>query len=288
MRSWTNTWRHIRRSPYQAFAAIFIMTLTFVVGGVFVLLSVSSYFLLQYVEQKPQVIVFFNDVKKEEDIKSLMSRLENDEKVAEVKYISKAEALNIYKEQFKNDPLLLEMVSEDILPASLEVSAVKLDYLTELATTLEKETDVQEIAYHKNVIEKLLSWIQTIRNFGLGLMLFLGIESVLIIMMIISMKIALKRKEVEIMQLIGASSSYVQLPFILEGILYGVVGAFIGWGLNVLLLWYVKPMLAAQFSDIPNFQIPLIFYISFLGGMLGVGMLLGLISSLLALRRYLR
>src|SRR3989344_1701091 len=118
-----NTWKHIRRSPYQAFAAISVMTLTFLVGGLFVLLSIGSSVVLNYFEQKPQITVFFTDEKKETDIVALEDKLKQNKKVAAVKYISKDEALEIYKQQFQKDPLLLEMVSADILPASLEVSA---------------------------------------------------------------------------------------------------------------------------------------------------------------------
>ncbi|HCS79177.1 TPA: hypothetical protein DIV55_05570 [Patescibacteria group bacterium] len=283
-----NTWKHIRRSPYQAFAAISVMTLTFLVGGLFVLLSIGSSVVLNYFEQKPQITVFFTDEKSEEDITALEDTLKNNEKVAAVKYISKDEALEIYKQQFQKDPLLLEMVSADILPASLEVSAEKIEYLRELADSLKSESGIEEVVYQQEVVDLLLAWTNTIRTLGILLVVFLGFVTLFTIITVISMKIALKRKEIEILQLVGASPWYIRGPFILEGALYGMIGALIGWAGNVGLLIYSSQFLQTLFVGIPLFPVPNLFYAAFLGALLSVGMLLGVFASSLALLRYLR
>jgi len=283
-----NTWKHIRRSPYQAFAAISVMTLTFLVGGLFVLLSIGSSVVLNYFEQKPQITVFFTDEKSEAEITTLENTLKNNEKVAAVKYISKDEALEIYKQQFQKDPLLLEMVSADILPASLEVSAEKIEYLRELADSLKAESGIEEVVYQQEVVDLLLAWTNTIRTFGIALVVFLGFVTLFTIITVISMKIALKRKEIEILQLVGASPWYIRGPFILEGALYGMIGALIGWAVNVALLIYSSQFLQTLFVGIPLFPVPNLFYVAFLGTLLSVGMLLGIFASSLALLRYLR
>ena len=283
----SNTWRHIRRSPYQAFAAISVMTLTFLVGGLFLLLSLGSQVILTYFEQKPQIIVFFKDTKKETDIQKLVEEFKNKEEVAAVKYVSKDQALEIYKEQFKNDPLLLEMVSADILPASIEVSAVKIENLPTLAQLLKNEPDVQEIVFPEDVVNLLVSWTSTIRTLGLVLVVFLGLVSLLTVMTVISMKIALKREEIEILKLVGASATYIKMPFILEGILYGLWGAGIGVLINLGTLYSVTPMLTSLFTGIPLFPIVPIFYLGFGAGMLIAGAGLGFVASSIALSRYL-
>jgi len=113
------SWTHIRRSPYQALAAILTMFLTFLVSGAFGLTVATSLLVLQYFESKPQATVFFKDSAEKEQIDALKTTLEATGKIAGIKYVSKEDALLIYKEQNKNDPLLLEMVNADILPASL-------------------------------------------------------------------------------------------------------------------------------------------------------------------------
>jgi len=210
------------------------------------------------------------------------------DKVSTVKFVSKDEALAIYKEQFKKDPMLLEMVSADILPASIEVSAKKIEYLPELATTLKNEPDIIETVFPEDVVNLLMSWIGTIRKIGLGVVVFLAIVSLFTVFTVVSMKIALKKEEVEIIQLVGGSKGYVRGPFILEGIIYGIFGAIIGWGVNVIIILSSTPILSSVFTGIPLFPVSTIFYGALLGGMLILGTILGSLASFLALNRYLK
>ena len=283
-----NTWQHIRLSPYQAFAAISVMTLTFLVIGLFAILSFGSTIVLKYFEQKPQITVFFNDNKNSEEIGALETKLKSNPKVASVKYISKDEALEIYKAQFAKDPLLLEMVSSDILPASLEVSAKEIASLKEIAADLKVEADIEEIVYQQEVVDLLVAWTTTIRSVGAVLVIFLMVVSLFTIVTVISLKIALKRQEIEILQLVGASSGYIRAPFVLEGAFYGLIGATIGWITNMGLLLYATPFLSSLFVGIPLFPVPLWFYGVFLVGLLIAGIFLGILASSLAISRYLR
>lgn len=287
MDTFSNTWRHIRRSPYQAFAAISIMSLTFIVSGMFFLINFGSSIVLKSFEQKPKIIVFFKDTKNEIDIKALEEKLKLVDKVASVKYVSKDEALVFYKEEFKNDPLLLEMVSADILPASIEVSAIKIEYLPELAEMLKAEPEIQEIVYQEDVVNLLVSWTNTFRTMGLVLILFLGFVSLFTVVTVIGMKIALRKEEIEILQLVGGSHWYIRFPFLVEGIIYGILGALVGWMTNTIILKYAEPFLSAVFFGIPLFPIPSLFFIYFLLGMLSAGWFLGVLASLLAINRYL-
>lgn len=282
-----NTWKHIRRSPYQTFAAVSVMMLTFLVTGIFVILSFGSAIVLKHFEQKPQITVFFNDTKEIADIKALEEKLKMNDKVAAVKYVSKEEALEIYKEQFSKDPLLLEMVSSDILPASLEISAQKIEYLKDLAEILKSESEVEDVVYQQDVVDLLVVWTNMIKTIGLALVIFLSVVTVLTVTTVVSMKIALKRKEIQILQLVGASPWYIRGPFLIEGAFYGIVGAFIGGVITLGVLFYFTPFLDSLFVGIPLFPIPLWFYGAFLGIMLTLGTFLGVIASSLALIRYL-
>ncbi len=287
MSTFSNTWKHIRRSPYQALAAMLIMTLTFLVVGLVFLLSLGSSFVIRYFEQKPQLIVFFNDTKDETEIRDLERKLQQVDTVASVKYVSKEEALKIYQEQFKNDPLLLEMVSAEILPASLEISTKQIADLPQIAESLKNEPEVSEIVFPEDVIASLTSWVTTIRVVGLGLVVFLSVVTLFTIITVIGMKIALKSNEIEILRLVGADSSYIRSPFVWEGMFYGLTGGFIGMAINIGLLLYAQPYLSALLSGIPIFPIPLLFYILFSLGMLLGGGLFGMLASVIAINRYL-
>ena len=138
MKSLSTARRNIRRSPYQAFAAILIMTLTFLVVSFFTFLLVGSSKIVNFFESKPQVTAFFKNDAPQADINGLENQLSKSGKVASIKYLSKEDALNIYREQNKDDPLLLDLVTADVLPASIEVQATKAEKLDDLAGIVNK------------------------------------------------------------------------------------------------------------------------------------------------------
>ena len=204
------TWRHVRRSPYQALAAILITTLTFFVISIFTILILGSSEIINYFESKPQVTAFFKDEAKQENIEALKKQLESSEKVATIKFVSKQDALKIYREQNKNDPLLLELVTAEILPASLEISATKIDYLADLSESLKNSPIVSEVIFQRDVVSTLTDWTTAIRRIGVALVFVLALVSIFITMTIIGIKISQKKEEIEIMRLIGATYWYIR------------------------------------------------------------------------------
>jgi len=282
------TWRNIRRSPYQAFAAILIMMLTFLVASFFAFLLFGSSRVITYFESKPTLTSFFRNEAKQEDIESLEKKLKATGKVAAVKFVSKQEALKIYRQQNKNDPLLLDLVTEDILPASLEISAIKIEDLPSIHGILKSSPNVSEVIYQKEVVSTLTSWTNALRKIGIGLIVVLGVVSVFIIVTIIGIKISQKKNDIEIMRLIGASSWYVRWPFVIEGIFYGVVGTMLGFGIAAGSIWYLAPFLSDFLKGIPIFPVSPIFLFALLGAELAIAVVLGAFSSFLAVLRYLK
>jgi len=282
------TWKHIRRSPYQALAALVIMILTFLVISTFALITFGSEKIILYFETRPQITAFLKDEAGEEQVEDLKNRLETNDKIAKLKYIPKEEALVIYREMFKDEPLLLEMVTADILPASLEVAVADSEYLPELFKILEKDEAVEDVSFEEDVVVALGNWTRRIRQAGLGLVSFFVAALLLVVLIIISVKIAAKKIEIEILKLLGASKGYIHNPFLLEGIFYGVVGALIGWGLAYLILLYATPFLTEFLGEIPLLPIPFLSMLTLLGIEVVLGIFIGSLASLLAVRRYLR
>jgi len=296
MKPLATSWTHIRRSPYQSLAAVLTMFLTFLVSGVFSLTVLASFLVLRYFESKPQATVFFKDTAEKTQVDALKTALEQTGKIASIRYVSKEDALLIYKEQNKNDPLLLEMVNADILPASLEVSATDPRHLKELEPTMKGGAGVEEVIYQKDVVDTLLAWTNAVRLVGGILVLLLSLDSILIVMTIIGMKVALKKEEVEILKLIGASKWYIQLPFILEGGIYGIAGSFMAWFVMTVLIVWFRHSLVSFLGIIPVISFVFAHPLStvFIGSLFGFfcilslfGFLLGSIGSLIALRKYI-
>src|SRR3989344_5056241 len=130
--------RNIRRSPYQAMAAVLIMMLTFLTISFFTFLLSGSSRVINFFESKPQVTAFFKNEAKQSDINALEKQVKNTGKVASLKFVSKQEALKIYRQQNKDDPLLLDLVTADILPASLEISAYRINDLSGISEMLKE------------------------------------------------------------------------------------------------------------------------------------------------------
>lgn len=287
MNLFTHTWQHIRRSPYQALAAVMIMTLTLFVTSLFLLVAFTSQRILDYFEAKPQITVFFKEETTSKQIDQLKEKLNATGRVASQKYVSKEEALEIYREQNKGDPLLLELVTANILPASLEVSATDARYLSELNNILKDDSIVEEVIYQKDIIDTLISWTGAIRKAGMILVVFLSVISLFIILMVIGIKIASRKTEIEIMKLVGASNWYIGRPFILEGAFYGFVGAILAWGLSFLLIFYATPFLSVFLKGLEILPLHPIFMLQVFGGVAVSGLLMGSLGSSLAVWRYL-
>lgn len=288
MKSMGTTWRNIRRSPYQAIAAIFVMMLTFLAFSLFALIIFGSTRVVDYFESKPQVTAFFRDEAKEADIETLGNSLKESGLISEVKFVSKEEALKIYKEQNKDDPLLLDLVTAEILPASLEIATYKIEDLALVSETLKKSTIVQEVVFQKDVVSTLSSWTGALRKIGLAVVVILSMVSVFIMVTIIGIKISQKKSDIETMRLIGAGSWYIRWPFILEGVFYGLVGALMGWLISVGALFYVTPYLSSFLKGIPVLPISPVFLLELLAAEAVVAIILGAFSSYLAVLRYLK
>jgi len=285
---WRTAWTHMRRTPYQALAAILIMFLTFFITTVFVLTAGGFQTILRYFETRPQVTAFLKDETTMIQVDTLKAKLAQTGKVKETKYISKEEALAIYREQNKNDPLLLEMVTANILPASLEVATNDLSHLNEIAQILRAEPTVEEVVFQEDVVKALQQWTLNIRRVGIGLISIFGVVSLLVILVIIGMKITLRREEIDILQLLGASRWYIRSPFLLEGMFYGVVGAFVAWGLSYLLLLYLTSYIIKFFQGIALLPVSPLFMLTVLGVEISSGIVIGSLGSLLAVKRYLK
>ncbi len=282
------TWIHLRRSPYQAIGASLIMFLTFFVISVFALLAMGSEVVLRYFETRPQVIAFFKDNIANSDIENLKSRLDSTGKIKELKYVSKDEALQLYRQQNQADPQLLEMVTADILPASLEVSTQSISDMDEIATILKNETAVSEVIYQEDIVKSMQSLTYNFRRAGAGLIGFFTLVSLMVVLIVVGIKAAVRREEIGIMKLIGASSWYIRLPFIFEGIFYGLVGALTGWGAAYIALLYATPFLVQFLAGISILPVPALLMLELLGGEILLGIIIGLIASLLAVKRYLK
>lgn len=289
----------LRRTPYQTFAALSILFFTLLMSGlIFISLSFIQG-LLGYVETRPRVIVYFQIKAEEPEIFAVRDTLQKSGKTKEITYVSKSQAYDIYKEFTKNDPLLLEMTSEDILPASLEIDALEPEYLPEIADMLKDQPGVDEVQFQKDIVDNLLSLTSNIRRISLIFFGYLFFVSIIVLTITTSFKIALKKDEIALLKLLGASNDYVRRPFIKESLMLGFIATAAANVVLIVLLVFLNSLLNGYLSGIPTLTVSLFgvglqvwpFNIAFiLATMIVTGifsLIISLIASLSATNRYL-
>lgn len=281
--------RRIRRSPYQAISAVSIMTMTLFMACAFFLIAAGSQAVLRYFETRPQVNAFFKrDVVPDvTQIAAIKAKLDATGHAKAVKFVAKEEALTIYKDLNKNDPLLLEAVTADMLPASIEVSATDPKYLKDLAEILKKEDGIDDVRFAEDIVSALSVWINSVRIIGLALVganIFIAFT---IIILIVGTKVANRREEILLLQLTGATPGFISAPFVWEGVIYGVLGGFIAWGIAYLILLYSMGFLVGFLAGIPILPPPILFMLEVLLGNMLLGSVIGAFGGWLAVRRFL-
>jgi len=289
---------HIRRAPFQALAAFFVLTITFFVVTTLSILVYSSGQALRFFETRPQIIAFLKDEVTPENISGLQNNLQEDVRVRKTVYVSKEEALEIYKKATADNPLLSELVSPAIFPASIEVQLADLSYAQELIEDLKKQEVVDSVGFTANLggedtLSQAVNKLRTVTWYiRVGGGVFAAVQvttSLLVLMVIIGMRMTTRRGEIEILELIGATSSFIRRPVVLEATIYAVGGVFAGWFLSFVLILYATPSLISYFGDIPilpkdTLQLTYLFGI-ILAAEIVAGLLLAVIGSLLAVSR---
>lgn len=282
--------QRIRRSPYQTLAAISIMTMTLFLGSAFFLVAAGSQAILRFFETRPQVNAFFKQeiVPTEPQVELITSKLESTGLVEDVRYVSKEQALEIYRDLNQTDPLLLEAVTANMLPASIEVSAKNPQDLKTISEMLKLEEGIDDVRFAEDIVSSLATWTTSVRVVGVALVGTHVLITFIIIMLIIGLKVANRRDEISVLQLVGATRGYVRAPFIIEGILYGMIGGFLAWGISYLILLYSMPFLVTFLAGIPILPPPVLFMLEVLAGELVLGSVIGGFGGLVAVRRFLK
>lgn len=286
MKKFSTTLKHIRRSPYQSIAAIFMSSLTFFIVSIFALVVLGAQSMLTYFESRPQVTAFFKDEATSNDVDKLRNSITNVVSIEDARYISKDDALEIYKKQNTDNPLLLEMVTADILPASLEVSAKNVNDLETIAGIMQKDDQVEEVVFQKDVIDTLRKWVGGVRMGGLILSSLLIFASLTTIVVILGIKFTARKTEINTLSLLGATRWYIRAPFVIEGIIYATIGTLIGWAISYLTLLYLTPNIVAFLQDITILPVPVWVMMALLGAELLLATIIGALASLIATRRY--
>lgn len=281
-------WQRISRAPYQTVAAVSIMTMTLFLAGTFTMVAAGSQTILHYFETRPQINAYFKTeyVPASEEIASTETAIQSTGLVQTFKYVSKEEALMIYKELNKSDPLLLEAVTAEMLPASYEVSGKNPQDLKPISEALKQIPNIEDVRYAEDIISSLSAWTNFVRLTGIALVGTHILITLITILLVIGIKVANRRDEISILSLVGATPGYISAPFIWEGVIYGLMGGFIAWTVTFGIWVWSQDLLNKLLTGIPVTILPLVFVLELLGAELAIGAVVGSIGAIIATRRF--
>jgi len=284
------------RNGWLSTATVSVMVLTLIVISTLLMLNIVASAILNNLQQKIDVSVYFKLEAEEEDILVVKSQLEKLAEVERVDYISREEALNRFKEKHKDNPYLiqgLQELGENPLEASLNIKAQEASQYEAINNFLEGisySNIIDKVDYRQNkeVIDRLASIIANVKMVGLSLSGLLVLIVILVTFNAIRLAIYSSRDEIKIMRLVGASSWFIRGPFVVEGVLYGVISSLIALGILYPVFYFVSPKISGFLPIEDFFTYFQANFLALLLLLLGVGIVLGVLSSLFAIRKYLR
>lgn len=278
----------IRRSPYQALIAVIMTSLTFFIAFVLTYVVFGAEIILKHVESQPQIIAFFELGTEQKTIDEIKEKFSNKPQISTVQVVTQEQALDIYRKENSDDPLLIELVTADILPASIEVKTYDIDDLETVKTDLDAENSIEEVIYQQDVIATLKKWTAGLRAGGILVASVLAVISFLSIMIVIALKATNQKNTISIFRLLGATQGFVKLPFVFEGVLYGLMGCLIGWILAFVTIVFTLPQVQTYIGNLLPITMPPEFLVAQLGLGVIVSMVLGAIAGFAAVSRLMR
>lgn len=273
---------------------VMVLALTVVVG--LVMFNFVTAQAIQSIQDKIDISVYFKKSISEDDILSVKGALEKLSEVKKVDYVSSDQALEIFKKNHEEDDTIVQAIDElndNPLEASLNIKAHRPDQYATIAQYLSSPNltpFIDNVSYSKNqvVINRLGSIINNVNRGGLALTIFMAIIAGLVVFNTIRLAIYSNRDEIGIMRAVGASNSMVRGPFMVEGIISGILAAISSLLLALPIVYLASPYVKALVPDLNIFQY---FYSSFFSLFVYqviFGALIGSFSSFIAVRRYLR
>lgn len=287
------------RNGVVSFSAVLVMVVTLSVITTLVLLQATLNFSLNQIKEKVDVTIYFVPKASEEKILALKNSLEKLPEISDVSYTSAEEALVLFQEKHAKDYATiqaLEEIRENPLGGYLNIKAKEVSQYESIASFLSSDNIlvrgssniIDKVNYFQNrqVIERLNSIIKGAERFGFILTMLLIIISIIVTYNTIRLTIFISREEIGIMRLVGASKSRVRAPFMIEGAIYGVLASLI----TILIFWPITKWVGNNMTNFLGIDL----YDYFLSNILPIflmlfvsGVLLGIISSFFAIRKYL-
>jgi len=300
---WLTFWRGVKagiknffRNGWLSIATISVIVLTLVIINIILSITLVSKKTLEDIQNKIDVSVYLKAESPEDEVQAFLAEVNNIPGVKDVEFTSKEEALKSFKEKHSEDDVIMSSLEEvgNPLQPSMSIKMEDPDKFQEVLDQVNGSKyqnligDVDYYAGKKSVIERLNSIISTVKKAGAIIITVFVLIAILVTFNSIRLTMYTYQREVDVMKLVGASHWFIRLPFLVEGILYGFFAAWVALFLFYPIIYFVSPYLTSSISTLDIIDFLNTYSIGIIVLQLGIGMILGLISSFLAIRRYLK
>ncbi|NGM16992.1 FtsX-like permease family protein [Eggerthellaceae bacterium zg-893] len=289
--------RGFTRNLSTTLGSIVTIFLSLLIIGIFLIGGIIVDNVMSGVENEVSITAFISDDAAEEDVTSLQSYLESIPDVKTVTFVSKEQALENFRSTSNSD-IIDTLDGQNPLPASFEIELSDPQLVTDVANNIagnelfkkicdDPENPSESLKYGQQTVERLFTLVNYIRYIGIALIALLIFIALVFINNTIRLAILARRKEIAIMRLVGASNNFIRGPFLMEGALHALIGAALAIGVLEALHMFVLPVLQQQLLFL-NFNIGAATFVYIYLILTGSGLVIGLIGSALAMRRYLK
>ena len=275
--------RNFTRNLIMQLTAIGTVTVMILLLGTLLFARETLQHVAQNVTGQIEISAFLGD---RADHKSLVAGLKGDPRIRSVVYVPKTEGWKQLSQRLRG-VIGTDLMTENPLPDALHVRVVDPNDVPSVAAKIEKLPGVARVEYGQGAVERLLRLVDVVGKVGLVFVLLLVATAAIIIANTIRLTVYARRREIAIMQLVGASNTYIRLPFICEGLLTGLAGALVAVILLVIGYWQLwqKFLAALPFLPISSGAGDLGLFVVEL---LGVGAIVGIVAAWFSVGRFLR
>lgn len=281
----------IFRNRGMSVASIFsILAMLLILGLVFIIVVNINLFTEIVKQDYDQVEVFIVDDATQEQIQEVMSSIERQPGAASVEYRSEEDALRIMKERWGESGYLLDSLGENPLPASIMISVDSLDNAGSIASYAGKFDIIEDVQYYKDTVDKLTRITNFLQIAGMIIMAFLVIVSVVVVSNTIKLTVMAREDEIHIMRYVGANNWFIRGPFMVEGIIIGLIASLIAGGVIALIYKKLIDAIGDQIFAIVSSPLISVQYmtVNLLIIFVALGCSIGAWGSIVSMRKYLK
>jgi cell division transport system permease protein len=292
--------QNFSRNTFVSLSAVLIMAITLIVFSTMLFMSALLNQSLVEIQKKVDVNVYFLTTTDEISVLRVKSELEKLPEIQTIEYVSREQALENFKYRHRNEPDITEALFEledNPLGAILNIKAKESQQYEGIATYLstnypvgQPDSVIEDVNFNANkaIIDKLTDFIAAGQKLGGVITILFIFLSIIITFNTIRLAMYISRDEIKVMRLVGATSSYISGPFIVTGILYGIVSSIVTLIILYPLTWWAGPITARFFNGINVSEYYLSHFLQFFLIIFFSAVLIGAISSFIAVKKYLK